>query len=124
MVSVAATNPDGDQAMNRNQEIAQTILSQIGGQRRLVLMTGAKHFVAIESGLQFKIGGGAKDGINCVRITLTPMDEYKVEFIRTRGMKATPVATHDGAHAEDLVTLFQKETGFTLAIPRIRGINA
>jgi hypothetical protein len=110
--------------MNRNQEIAQTILSQIGGQRRLVLMTGAKHFVAIESGLQFKIGGGAKGGINCVRITLTPMDEYKVEFLRLRGATCKTVAEHGEAHAEDLVTLFEKETGFTLAIPRIRGINA
>jgi hypothetical protein len=110
--------------MTRNQEIAQTILSQIGGQRRLVLMTGAKHFVAIESGLQFKIGVGAKDGINCVRVTLTPMDEYDVEFMRVRGMTSKTIAKHEGAHAEDLVSLFQKATGWTLAIPRIVGINA
>jgi hypothetical protein len=110
--------------MTRNQEIAQTILSQIGGQRRLVLMTGAKQFVAIESGLQFKIGGGAKDGINCVRVTLTPMDEYNVEFLRVRGMTCKTVAKHEGAHAEDLAPLFSKQTGFTLAIPRVVGINA
>jgi hypothetical protein len=110
--------------MNRNQQIAQTILQQIGGQRRLVLMTGAKHFVAIESGLQFKIGGGAKNGINCVRITLTPMDEYKVEFLRVRGMTCKTFSERGDAHAEDLSALFEKETGFTLAIPRILGINA
>ncbi len=110
--------------MTRNQEIAQTILSQIGGARRLTLMTGAKHFLAIESGLQFKIGGGARNGINCVRITLTPADEYTVEFIRTRKMTATVMAKHENAQAEDLVKLFEHATGWTLCIPRIVGINA
>jgi hypothetical protein len=52
------------------------------------------------------------------------MDEYTVEFLRVRGMTCKTVAKHEGAHAEDLAPLFQKQTGFTLAIPRIVGINA
>ena len=45
--------------------------------------------------ITFKIGGGAKGGINYVRITLTSMDVYNMEFIKARGTDLKVVATED-----------------------------
>ena len=64
--------------MTRNSEIAQTILQQLGG-GKFVVMTGAKDFVAIENGLQFKLGRN-KSKCNTIRIILTGMDDYIMEF--------------------------------------------
>lgn len=43
--------------------IAQTILTQLGGNRFLA-MTGAKQLVDLGNGLQFAIGRGAKNKAN------------------------------------------------------------
>jgi len=70
--------------MTRNQEIANTILRQLGG-NKFVAMTGAKQFVAIENGLRFRIGRNATQ-TNMIRITLRGDDTYKMEFIRIGSM--------------------------------------
>jgi hypothetical protein len=56
--------------MTESQQIARTILDQLG--RQFIALTGSSHFVALESGLQFNVGSGAKDGIGKVRIILEP----------------------------------------------------
>ena len=63
---------------------AKTIINQLGG-RAFVLMTGAKQFVVDgrNNTLQFRIGRNCKS-INVVRMTLTVMDDYTVEFSRLR----------------------------------------
>lgn len=65
--------------MTRNQQIANTILQQLGG-NKFVAMTGAKQFVAIENGIRFRIGRNATR-TNMMRITLRGDDTYKMEFI-------------------------------------------
>jgi hypothetical protein len=66
--------------MTRNQEIAQTILSQFGG-NKFVVMTGAKNFVAIENGIRFNIGrNGSK--ANMVKVVLDLDDTYTMQFIK------------------------------------------
>lgn len=66
--------------MTRNQEIAQTILSQFGG-NKFVVMTGAKNFVAIENGIRFNIGrNGSK--ANMVKVVLDWDDTYTMQFIK------------------------------------------
>ena len=65
--------------MTRNQEIAQTILSQFGG-HHFCVMTGAKNLVAIENGLRFNIGkNGSK--ANLVKVVLNGDDTYTMSFI-------------------------------------------
>lgn len=99
--------------MNTNQIIAQTILEQLGG-NRFVVMTGAKNFFAIEKGLQFKLPNDkdyVRDAINCVKITLTPADEYHIEFGRVWGTKYTPVKTTDGIYCDQLREIFTRYTG-------------
>jgi len=66
--------------MTQNQEIANTILQQLGG-RQFIMMTGAKQLAAIENGLRFRIGrNGSK--ANMVRIILKGDDTYLMQFIK------------------------------------------
>lgn len=58
--------------------VATEILRQLGG-NHFVVMTGAKNFVALEDGIKFTIGSNASK-CNLVKITLTAMDDYVVEF--------------------------------------------
>jgi len=72
-----------------NLTIANTILNQIGGTRRLNVMTGAKDFMAIENGVQFRIGKNSKS-VNIVRVVLNALDLYDVEFGQIRKVKGIP----------------------------------
>tara|TARA_R110000751_G_scaffold12892_6_gene44095 strand:- start:429 stop:746 length:318 start_codon:yes stop_codon:yes gene_type:complete len=95
-------------------EIANTILSQLGGAKRLAMMTGSKSFVALESGVSFKLGKGASNGINHVRVELTADDLYTVTFLRVWGTKVTTKSQTVGAYSDMLVSLFESATGFFL----------
>lgn len=94
--------------------VATTILEQLGG-RRFISMTGARHFVGTKNTLSFRLPGNAKDGINCVRIELTPLDTYRVKFERIQSRKGIPTAflrsEHDDIYADNLVSLFERITG-------------
>ena len=91
--------------------VAEIILEQLGG-RMFIRMVGAKNLLAAENTLQFRIGAGALNGINAVRVTLTPMDEYDVEFFRIRGTDSTKVAELNSIYADDLQSAFTANTGF------------
>ena len=63
-----------------NKQIANTILSQLGG-HKFIVMTGAKNFVAIENGIRFNIGqNGSK--ANMVKVVLDWDDTYTMQFIK------------------------------------------
>lgn len=96
----------------RNLEIANTILRQMGGTGRLGLMVGAKNFVAIEDGVRFKIGNRS---INRIEIRLNGKDLYDMKFLRIWGSKTTVKAEHEDVYADMLVDLFEKETGLYLS---------
>lgn len=89
--------------------VAQTILAQLGG-KKFIAMTGASAFIGGVTTLKFKIPK-AKSGINVVSITLTPADEYTVEFFKMRGLDWTLIHKAEGQHAEDLQPLFTRHTG-------------
>lgn len=91
--------------------IANEILAQLGGQRFCV-MTGAKNIFGTTDGVQMAIGAGASRGINRVRVTLTVMDTYKVEFFKVRGGKTTLLASREDVYADSLRAIFTAETGF------------
>lgn len=66
--------------MTYNQEIANTILQQLGG-RQFLMMTGAKQLVAIDNGIRFRIGrNGSK--ANMIKIILNGNDLYDMQFIK------------------------------------------
>jgi len=93
--------------------IANTILNQIGG-RKFVVMTGAKDFIDLKNGLQFRLPSTphyTRDGINSVRVTLEADDTYKVEFWKVRGINAKQVASVDQVYADNLQHIFSTYTG-------------
>lgn len=91
--------------MTRNQEIANTILQQLGGNRFLV-MTGAKQLVAIENGLRFRIGrNGSK--ANMVRIVLKADDTYKMEFIKIGNMTNRYAILQKSKDRDDFLRRFE-----------------
>lgn len=107
-----------------DQEIAQTILQQLGGSR-FTTMTGAKSYTAIEKGLMFQLPTGfAKNGINKVRIYLGPRDTYRVEFwkLGPSPRYATKIiSSHDDIYVDALRELFESQTGLYLTLGARKG---
>jgi hypothetical protein len=66
------------------KQIAETILSQLGG-KRFVIMTGAKDIAFGPNGeLQFKLPKGTKNKANYVKIALDfGTDTYTMTFLKT-----------------------------------------
>lgn len=94
--------------------IARNILSQLGGNRFLA-MTGASNLTSRPDGLSFKIGQNASK-ITHVRVTLTAMDDYIVEFLKIRGTKVEPVAYAEGVYADTLAQVFTAKTGLAVSL--------
>eukprot|EP01049_Picozoa_sp_SAG25_P003291 SAG25_NODE_188_length_12354_cov_23.716116_13_plen_97_part_00 len=89
--------------------VAQTILSQLGG-NRFAMMTGSKNFVAGQNTLSMKLSRNGSGG-NYLRITLTPADVYKMEFISIRGMKMTTKKEFENVYCDQLQSIFTEATG-------------
>lgn len=93
---------------------AQTIFSQLGG-NRFAVMTGAKNLMSHgDAGLSFQLQRTphyTRDGINYAKITLNELDLYDMEFGRIHGLKYTVKRTLSGVYAEDLCRIFSDVTG-------------
>lgn len=92
-------------------QVAQTILSQLGG-NRFIAMTGAKDFLGSENSLQFRLPK-IVNGISHVRIVLDIDDTYIVEFLKwnARKLEMHITARHTGIYCDKLQELFTNETG-------------
>jgi hypothetical protein len=100
--------------------IANTILSQLGGQR-FIAMTGAKFLLAHESALSFHLPSNfATNGINRVRIDLTAADLYDMTFIRARGLKVFYETKIEGLHCDQLRSIFTEATGLEVSLGSMR----
>lgn len=91
-------------------QIATTILSQLGGNRFLA-MTGAKPTMYGERKLSFRLPR-AKKSINHLTVTLRADDTYDMRFGTLIGSR--PYAEKDrfeGVYADDLQRLFTEATG-------------
>lgn len=92
---------------------AGMILKQLGG-NKFIAMTGAKNFVRNDAKqkLSFKIGRGAREGINVIHVTLTPADVYEMEFVKMRGV-SEPVVVRNvtDVYADALQETFTEVTG-------------
>src|SRR5271166_4088110 len=99
--------------INMSNEVAKTILEQLGG-NRFVAMTGAKHFVGDGNVLRFKLPGGSgfcKDGINYVTVKLEASDTYTVEFFRVRALKMKQGKRYCDVYNDQLREVFTRATG-------------
>jgi hypothetical protein len=100
--------------------VANTILSQLGGQQFLA-MTGAKFLLARESALSFHLPSNfATNGINRERIDLTAADLYDVTFMRARGLKVFYERKIEGLHCDQLRSIFTEATGLEVSLGCMR----
>jgi hypothetical protein len=92
-----------------NMQVAETILSQLGG-RQFIVMTGSKNFGGTENSLSFKLSRN-KAGATHARIVLTPMDEYDFELLAIRGTSVKTVKKLEGIYFDQLRSTFEEVTG-------------
>ncbi len=97
-------------------QVAHTILEQLGGGSMLGAMIGAHSFVGEKNGLIFRFKAANPKGIKAVKITLTPMDTYTVDFWKIRGVNTKIVETTEHVYAEDLKRVIQDATGLYLSL--------
>ena len=106
----------------RYTEVAYTIKVQLGA--IALMMMGAENLVAVPNcdehmgGLAFQLGdfseiGGTKNDINAIRITLSFLDTYNVEFLKLSDDKVTPevVSVYNDVYVDMLHNLIESETG-------------
>ncbi len=91
--------------------VAQTILNQLGGMKRLVIMTGAYNFVASPNAVSFRIKNRK---INYIKITLNGNDLYDVKFSRIFNYQEKAVAELNDIYFDQLIPIFEQNTGMYL----------
>ena len=118
--------------LTRNQEIAGTIRSQLGG--GTLMMINAKNLVAVEKGLSFKVScRGTK--ANYITITLDEgTDTYNFLAQKITGgrwnskkMERSPIKKKtikeaEGVYVDMLHELLAEATGLAVRMPRVVGI--
>lgn len=91
------------------QQVANTILAQLGG-NRFIAMTGAKSFVGSPDSLMFAIPR-AKKGITKIRIKLAKDDTYTVSFFKIAKFNVDTIAEVEGIYFDQLQSVFTNHTG-------------
>jgi len=90
-------------------EIAETIKDQLGGST-FCIMTGSKNFIALESGLSFKVGRNPR-GINRISIYYDlASDHYNMEFGRVRGVNYKVISKAGAIYCDQLRDAFTSHT--------------
>lgn len=106
--------------IERNQEIATTIVQQLGGAGRMKAMLGFKQLIAIDNGLTIVLPARfAKDGINRVDIVLNGKDLYDMKFWklgRAPHYKVTTVSESKDNYFDMLQSEFREHTGLALSL--------
>tara|TARA_B100000745_G_scaffold300573_1_gene255442 strand:+ start:8097 stop:8636 length:540 start_codon:yes stop_codon:yes gene_type:complete len=103
-------------------DIAKTILSQMGGWRRISMMTGAKSVISHKAegeflgGVSFKFSNNGRGKPNHVKVMLHGSDTYTVSFGRIRGYNFKEIKTLSGIYAGQLKSVFERQTGLYLSL--------
>lgn len=93
----------------RNIEIGQTIIQQIGG--RAFYMLGQRGPIVItDNGIQFGIGRNEKR-VNKIRVTLNGLDLYDVEFYNVRRCDWKKVSEETNIYFDQLHAAIERNTG-------------
>lgn len=101
--------------------VAKTILEQLGG-NKFIVMTGSKNFIGDNKSLTMSLARNASSA-NRLKITLTSMDDYNMEFYRFTGSrfnsktmtfsepKHKTIKEYKGVFCDQLQELFTEVTG-------------
>ena len=90
-------------------QVARTILDQLGG-NKFIAMTGAKNLAGGDNFLSMKLPRN-KSGANYLRITLSPMDDYTVQFDKINKSIGMTVFCSGGIYCDQLQEVFTSVTG-------------
>lgn len=102
------------QVVEYDFSVAMTILEQMGGIGRLRAFTGAHSFVRGEADVRFVWPQQVRSKPNALVVRLRGDDTYTMEFSRVGKGGMTILKTLDGVYCDQLVSLFEKETGLFL----------
>ena len=102
---------NGGSVGQTDYSVAQTILNQLGGMKRLVIMTGAYNFVASTNAVSFRIKNRK---VNYIKITLNGKDLYDVKFSRIFNYQEKVVAELNDIYFDQLIPIFEQNTGMYL----------
>ena len=117
-----------------DQQVAQTILQQMGGSGRITTMIGAKNFVSYPDerdseygeglgGVSFKFPkAGGTNKPNYVKIILDPDDTYTMTFGATRGTTFKVINEVKGVYNDQLIPIFESESGLALKLNNPYGV--
>lgn len=98
-------------------EIAETILQQMGGAGRLIKFTGAYNFIDHGNGLSFKFKNVVGIQINYFKVIYDEgSDLYNIEFGCIRGLNYRKVKEMSGIYFDQLINIFERETGMYLTL--------
>lgn len=99
--------------MSTTKQVAETILAQLGG-NRFKAMTGASSFsYGVHNGnhsLSFRVGKNPKKVFG-VRISLTPLDVYEMEFLTMKKFEVICQAKCEHVYNDQLQEVFTQHTG-------------
>jgi hypothetical protein len=97
-----------------DDKIAQTIIEQMGGVRKLKAMLGVEMFITIPRGVKFKFFGSHK--ANIVEITLNSLDLYDMKFgiFKSNAIKLAHV--FEDIYADQLKDIFEDATNLRLTL--------
>lgn len=137
IMEVNAMQPEQRLSAADAQQIAKTILQQLGG-GKFTTMTGAKAFTSLSDGyggVQFSLPtgfsqvNGKSTGINRVIIRLNASDTYDVEFGAARISKAKGaiykvIAKSGDVYADSLREVFTRYTGLDTSLGSMRGARS
>lgn len=95
------------------QEIAGTILQQLGGGSRVKIMTGAKRFIAADNGLLIGLTRGLY-----VQISLTALDLYDAHTFKVKRGTLDRVVKNEetGLYNDQIKKWFETSTGLYLSL--------
>jgi len=101
--------------MATDMTVAHTILRQLGGQGLVGALLGVTQFAGDESSVRVKFKAHGKDGINCFKVTLTPLDTYTVNFYRIRcSAKWDDMGCVEDVYCDNLVETIEGRIGLCL----------
>ena len=102
------------ESVNEARLDPKQLLQQLGG-NKFKMMTGAKNFGIDGKSLTFSIGRNSK-GINFVRIKLTSMDLYDIQFAQLRMGQVKVKSTAKRVYGDQLGKVFKKHTGMNVRL--------
>lgn len=102
--------------MNTINQVAQIILQQLGGKRRLKLMVSAWNFQVEDNSISFRFKGSQV--ANYVKIILDASDTYNLEFMLVDATQGVCKEKENFAmiYNDMLVSTFEEYTGLYLSI--------